>query len=322
MYNPALVAVRIVKNVRLHWIRLSCLLVCASFVVACGKTTPTPQVVEAQPTPQSTSAATALPPTPTVTPEPLAATVNGQPLTLAAYNQEVERCRAGKQSAGLDPADCAAVVLQSLIEQAVVEQAAVAVGLTLSDSDLDAELARIQNNLGGPDAYNQWLAANLYSDEEFRAALRRDLLMARMAEQATASVSQNAEQVHARELLVADEQTAQDLLAQIKAGADFATLAAASSLDLSSRPAGGDLGWFPRGLLTTPEVEQAAFNLQPGETSEVIHSALGYHLVQTLERDPVHPLTPAAEQALRARTYDAWLAGVLAQAEIQKFVTP
>ena len=143
-----------------------------------------------------------------------------------------------------------------------------------------------------------------------------------MAEQAAASVSENTEQVHARELLVADEQTAQDLLAQIQAGADFAALAAAYSLDLSSRPAGGDLGWFPRGLLTTPEVEQAAFNLQPGETSAVIHSALGYHLVQTLERDPAHPLSSAAEQALRAKTYEAWLAGVVAQAEIQKFVAP
>lgn len=266
--------------------------------------------------------ATTLPPTPTVTPEPLAATVNGQPLPLAGYTQEVERCQAGKQSAGLDPADCAAVVLQSLIEQAVVEQAASASGLTVSDSDLDAELARIQNNLGGPDGYSQWLSANLYTDEEFRAALRRDLLRARMAEQVTASVSENAEQVHARELLVADELTAQDLLAQIRAGGDFAALAAAYSLDLSSRPAGGDLGWFPRGLLTTPEVEQAAFNLQPGETSEVIHSALGYHLVQTLERDPVHSLSPAVEQALRARTYEVWLTGALAQAEIQKFVAP
>jgi parvulin-like peptidyl-prolyl isomerase len=94
------------------------------------------------------------------------------------------------------------------------------------------------------------------------------------------------------------------------------------SLDLSSRPAGGDLGWFPRGLLTVPEVEQAAFTLQPGETSDVIHSALGYHIVQTLEHDPARPLTPEAEKRLREKASATWLAGALAQATVEKFIQP
>ncbi len=294
----------------------------ASLVAACSQPTPTPQPSPAPTLTPVPPTATLLPPTPTVTPEPVAATVNGRPITLAAYHQEVERCRVGKQNAGLDPADCAAVVLQSLLEQSAVEQAALVAGLTVTEADLDVEVARVQTALGGPEAYAQWLAANLYTAEDFRAALRRDLWQARAADWATASVGDNAEQVHARELLVADEATAQDLLTQIQSGADFATLAATYSLDLSSRPAGGDLGWFPRGLLTVPEVEQAAFSLQPGETSAIIPSALGYHLVQVLERDPVHPLSPAAGQALRAKVYHAWLVEVLAQAQIEKIISP
>jgi parvulin-like peptidyl-prolyl isomerase len=85
---------------------------------------------------------------------------------------------------------------------------------------------------------------------------------------------------------------------------------------------GGDLGWFPRGLLAVPEVEEAAFALQPGETSAVISSALGYHIVQVIERDPARALSPAASQALRAAAYSSWLEARLAEASIQRHINP
>jgi peptidyl-prolyl cis-trans isomerase C len=293
----------------LKWKRIGWIGVCASLLIACSRFLPTP-------TPIPTPTITPLPPT--ATPEPLAARVNGQAILLGEYEKEVERCQAGKS----DPATCPALVLQNLIEQRVVEQAALTSGVVVSDSDMEAELQRITDQLGGREAYQAWLTANLYTDDEFRQALRRDRLRARMADQITANIGDQAEQVHARELLVADEATAQDLLTQIKDGKDFVELAVTYSIDLSSRIAGGDLGWFPRGLLTVPEVEQAAFTLQPGETSEVIHSALGYHIVQTLEHDPVHPLSPGARQALLNRTYQSWLERQLAEAAIEKFVNP
>jgi parvulin-like peptidyl-prolyl isomerase len=258
---------------------------------------------------------------PTLTPEPLAATVNGQPIRLADYETEVRRCQAGYTSAGQDGADCPALALQSLVEQAVIEQTAAASGVTVNAAEIDEALARVQQGLGSPEAYRNWLAANFYTDETFREALRRDQLRARMAAQ-VASVGEAGEQVHALMILVADEATANRLLDELNAGADFATLALNHSLDPSSRAAGGDLGWFPRGLLTMPEVEAAAFALQPGQTSSIVRSALGFHIVRTLERDPVRPLSPNAQQALQGRAYQTWLEGLLAKADIQKFVNP
>jgi peptidyl-prolyl cis-trans isomerase C len=293
----------------LKWKRIGWAGVFASLLIACSRFAPTP-------TPIPTPTVTPLPPT--ATPEPLAARVNGQAILLGEYEREVERCQAGKS----DPANCPALVLQNLIEQKVVEQAALTSGVVIAEAEVEAELQRITQQLGGLEAYQAWLTANRYTDDEFRQALRRDLLRARMADQVTANIGDQAEQVHARELLVADEATAQDLLTQIKGGQDFVELAVTHSIDLSSRIAGGDLGWFPRGLLTVPEVEQAAFTLQPGETSDVIHSALGYHIVQTLEHDPVHPLSPGARQALLNRTYQSWLERQLAEATIEKFIEP
>jgi len=253
---------------------------------------------------------------PTATAEPLAALVNGEPIRLADYEAEVQRCQAALA------ADCPERALQALIEQAAVEQAARAAGLVPDEAAVAADLERIQQALGGPDGYQAWLSANAYSAASFAEALRRERLRGLMGAQVTAAVPDTADQVRAQMILVADEATARALLEQLGSGADFATLALTYSLDLSSRVAGGDLGWFPRGWLTTPEVEEAAFALQPGETSAVIQTTLGFHVVRVLERDPARPLSPGAYQALRDSAYRAWLDGVIAAAVIEKQVSP
>ncbi|MCX7599707.1 MAG: tetratricopeptide repeat protein [Armatimonadetes bacterium] len=76
---------------------------------------------------------------------------------------------------------------------------------------------------------------------------------------------------------------AEDLLAQIKKGADFAKLAREFSDDKGSAKQGGDLGWFRPGTMV-PEFEQAAFALKPGQVSEVVKTDFGYHIIQVTER--------------------------------------
>ena len=276
-------------------------------------------VPSAQP---ETAAPPAATPTVTPTPEPLAARVNGAGILLAALQQEVARCQAGRASVGVETEACPDSALQNLIEQAVVEQAATAANLTVTDEEAAAAEEAIRQSLGSPEAYAAWLSTNLYTADEFRQALRQDRLRAKMAAQIAATVGPQAEQVHALALVVADETTAQNLLAQLRAGADFASLALENSLDMGSRAAGGDLGWFPRGVLAAPEVEAAVFALSPGETSDVIASAAGYHIVKVLEIDPARPLSPAAQQALQAHAYQTWLDEALASAVIEKIVSP
>lgn len=70
----------------------------------------------------------------------------------------------------------------------------------------------------------------------------------------------------------------QGLRDEIKGGADFAGLAQKFS-DCPSGQEGGDLGMFGRGAMVK-EFEDAAFSLEPGQTSDVIETAFGYHLVQ------------------------------------------
>ena len=80
---------------------------------------------------------------------------------------------------------------------------------------------------------------------------------------------------------------AEDLLKQIKGGADFAELARKNSEDPGSAVKGGDLGWIVRGQ-TVPPFENAAFSLKPNEISNVIQTQYGYHIIQVLDHEQAH----------------------------------
>jgi len=86
---------------------------------------------------------------------------------------------------------------------------------------------------------------------------------------------------------------AQDILKQIKAGGNFADLAAKNSDDPGSKTQGGELGWLDRGK-TVPEFDKTAFDLQPGQTSDLVKTQFGYHIIQTEEKKTAH-LRPLEE---------------------------
>jgi peptidyl-prolyl cis-trans isomerase D len=97
---------------------------------------------------------------------------------------------------------------------------------------------------------------------------------------------------------------AASLLEQVKKGADFATLAKKSSEDEGSAKAGGDLQCFERRRMV-PEFDEAAFALQAGETSELVKSTYGYHIIRVTERRA--EVTPPLE-AVQARIRQTLLA--------------
>lgn len=76
---------------------------------------------------------------------------------------------------------------------------------------------------------------------------------------------------------------AEDILERLKKGEDFADLAAEFSEDAASRDRGGDLGLFPRGTMA-PDFEEVVFSLKPGETSGIVETHLGFHIIKLEER--------------------------------------
>jgi peptidyl-prolyl cis-trans isomerase C len=261
---------------------------------------------------------------PSATPEPLAARVNGEGILLADFDDEVARFEAAQGLLGTDLAslgDYQRQVLQGLIDRLLLAQGAVEAGRSFDDAAVDAELEAVAQARGGSEAMGAWMAENRYTLGSLKRALREDRLSAMMIADITQAIGEGAEQVHSAHILVAARSEAEDLRAQLSAGADFAELARLASLDASTRPAGGDLGWSPPGYLLVPEVDQAAWALAPGETSDIIESALGYHIVRVLERES-HPLSPDAGRFLREQAVVAWLQARQATASIETYVAP
>jgi parvulin-like peptidyl-prolyl isomerase len=208
-------------------------------------------------------------------------------------------------------------VLDVMIEQKLIEQAAAYEGISLSDAEVESVIARDIEENGGKAQFEAWLQANDWTYDEYKSRQRSMMLSSQMFERVTDSVPTTAEQVNARHILVATEAEARDILGQLQGGADFTELARQHSLDPSTKESGGDLGFFPRGTLVVPQVEDVAFSITKDQISDVIQSPMGYHIVQVLERVEDRPLTEESWQALKEATFRRWVSELWDAANVQ-----
>lgn len=280
---------------------------------------------------QPTLAPTVAPPTviPTPTPPaPLAAQVNGQYVFLADYEQRVAQYEQALVQQGIDPnteegkADLAQArqdVLEGLIDAVLIEQGGAALGIALTDEELEAQVEADIASGGGQAAFDEWLQAVGMDRDDYKEMLRQSMLSQRVMEAVTSNVGAEAEQVHARHIVVESEESAREILAMLQQGADFATLAREYSIDQATKENGGDLGWFPRQLVA-PELENAAFALQPGQVSDIVRLGEEFHIIQVVEREAARPLAPEVQLDLRLAVFEQWLAELRASAAIVRFV--
>ena len=89
------------------------------------------------------------------------------------------------------------------------------------------------------------------------------------------------DKVHCAHVLVRSESEAKAVLERLRKGEKFSVIARAVSLCPSGKR-GGDLGTFTRGKMVK-EFETAAFALQKGETSLLVKTKFGYHIIKRLE---------------------------------------
>jgi peptidyl-prolyl cis-trans isomerase C len=102
------------------------------------------------------------------------------------------------------------------------------------------------------------------------------------------------EEVRARHILVATEEDAKAIQAELVAGKPFEQLATEKSTDPSGAQNGGDLGFFSRGMMVKP-FEDAAFALtEPGDISEPVQSQFGWHIIKLEEKRQSQP--PSLEE--------------------------
>lgn len=249
-----------------------------------------------------TPSATATPSEPTPTPVPAVAIVNGERLPLAWYQGELERYLIAQENLGAPVEDQAAageIVLNDLIDQMLLAQAAQQTGAVISDADVQARLdaLAVEVDLGA------WMAQWGYTDADLFEMLRFQLLAADQRDRLAATIPEVMEQAEIQQVFAYTAEGAQNAKVSLDSGTPFDEEAF-----LYDPVAGGYLGWVPRGYLLIPAVEEAAFSLPVGSTSDIIESDIGFHIVLVLDRGE-HPLSSDARLTLQRQAVQSWLEG-------------
>jgi len=243
----------------------------------------------------------------------LAARVGESVITMADYQIELGMFKAAK---GTElAADDEKRVIDDLISQSLLSEAAGQNGFLVDDGLLEERIEGLIVQLGNEQALVEWMNANQLDDLSFRLMLQRSIAAAWMRDQIASSVPVSAEQVHARQILLYDEPTANDVYQQLQSGNSFRNLA------LKYDPVtGGDLGWFPRGYLSDKNIEEAAFSLEVEVYSSIIETVAGYHILQVMEKDMQRTLSPEALLALQTQAVQNWLDKQRSSTPIEIFV--
>lgn len=188
--------------------------------------------------------------------------------------------------------DSVVSVLDRMVSEEVVNQEAKAKNITLADKDLTDEVSALKLDYGTDENFQSFLSYYGMSEDDLKKELKLSALV-RLLLQSDVTITDeavqayfdenkdnlggSAEQVRASHILVTDKAVAEDILAQLKNGADFAKLAAEYGTD-GTATNGGDLGFFTREDMVS-EFSDAAFALDVNELSGIVQTEFGYHII-------------------------------------------
>ena len=258
---------------------------------------------------------------------PVVARVNGTDIKTDTWRDEVTRqlriVTAQYQVDWNDQANIAHLpeiedtVLDRMVSLELLRQLAAKEGVTVSDEDVQKTAAAAEQQITSSGQYASiadYLKANELTQEQFDALIREQAMIDKMV--VAHGGPTEMEQVHARHILVADEATAKEVLVKLAANQPFEELAKTYSIDTGTKDQGGDLGWFPRGAMVQ-EFEEAAFALQPGQTSGVVQTVYGYHIIRVDEK-AVRKLEEPMLTQVQQQTFSNWLDEQTKAAKIER----
>jgi len=286
-------------------------------------------------------------PVPALLPD-VVARVNGEAINKADLENAVKGLEG--RAGGPVPADqrdrVYRGVLDDMIAYRLLVQEVKARKIVIPESDIDAQIAQVRGQFQSDAQFQQALAMQKMTLAAVRDDARSELGVEKLVEteiggkiavtpeavtefyQKNQDKFQQGARVKASHILIAVPENAdpaaklqaktkaETILKELKAGKDFAAAAKENSQDPGSAPNGGDLGYFEQGQMVPP-FEQAAFALKPGDTSELVESPFGYHIIKVADKQAarVVPLEEAKPNI------DKFLSGQNRQTQTQAFVS-
>lgn len=232
--------------------------------------------------------------------------------------------------------------LEDLVNKELQYQDAVARGIKPEKEKVDAQMQRMRERFKSEDDYKAALDKEGLTQEKLRLMVERDMLIQAVTAKTVTEPSQisdsdlksfydknsarfkQPEGVKLKLISVKDEKKAQDILARIKSGDDFGTLAYTMSED-SYRVKSGDIGYMHKGRML-PEIEAAAFKLKEGEVSDIIKAGDFFFIVRLEDKKPEQQMSfdevrgkleKELEQERNRELMEKWIAALRAKAKIE-----
>jgi parvulin-like peptidyl-prolyl isomerase len=174
--------------------------------------------------------------------------------------------------------------------------------------------------------YKQYLTTLGVSDAEYRQiALLPGLQREKLQVVLSQTMATSAEQIRVSHIVTDTADVAKAILTRVQAGEDFATLARDLSGDTATAEIGGDLGWYPREILSGeygPDVESVAWALQRGQVvTAPVQSYTGYEIIKVTDRESDRPLEGDKLAQLQSSVLDDWLNAQMASPAVERFMT-
>ena len=267
------------------------------------------------PTEEPTPTETPIPePTPTIPPS--SARVNGLYIAIEDLDGKKEQLREAYEQSGEKIPDDSSLrdeALNDLIEETLFLSAAQMRGVAPDDIDLDTQIQALCVKLGSCDALHSWQSKNHYSQDSFRRALERETAVTNMR-QIIFEQLKEIEQLHVYRIWSYRRADLEEVINRLNMGLSFVDMA--RNYDETT---GGDMGWFPKGILFSQELEDQLFALNAGEHTEILEIYGVYNIFYIAEKQSGHSMDTQVEQLAQRKALADWLNEQRKTADIEIF---
>jgi peptidyl-prolyl cis-trans isomerase C len=259
-------------------------------------------------------------------PGDMVAVVNGAVIAQEEFDRvlDYERRRAAQSGQQIPDAQMAKIensILDSLIVAELLFQESKKQGIQVKSETVTEQFMTVKQRFPSEAEYKKTLEENKITESKIRADIKRDMAIQQLIDKevdqkvkitdeesktfydTNPQLFQQPERVKASHILIkvdegASEEKKAEALKKIKEiqqkvqkGEDFAALAKTYS-EGPSAPRGGDLNYFGRGQMVKP-FEDAAFSMKPNETSDIVETKFGYHLIKVVDKQPAKKIVYA-----------------------------
>ena len=277
--------------------------------------------------PNAPAATPAAKPVPAQLPDVLAR-VNGEVVSRAEFERAIRNveARAGRQVPAEQRDQVYRGILDQLVTFHVLEQEVKARNVTVTDQEIDARIEQVKKQFPSEEEFKKAMASRGMAIDDLRKETRAELGVSKMVEAAVKplvkvdesqvkdfydknpSQFQQPESYRASHILIRVDANATDaqkkearatieaVEKQLQGGADFAAVAKEKSQD-GSASNGGDLNYFRKGQMVEP-FQKAVEALKVGETSGIVETQFGYHIIKLTGKQPPRTV-PLAEVSTR-----------------------